>query len=433
VNISEALTYLEGHVNLEAMLADKRDPPTLDRIRELTSLMGDPQSAYPVIHVTGTNGKGSTTRLATSLLAARGLSVGTYTSPDLQGVNERLAWNGVPISDEDLAGLLSALADLEDLMEARPHRFDLLTAAALRWFADLAVDAAVVEVGLGGTWDATNVVEAEVAVVTNIDLDHQEILGPTRADIARDKAGIVKPGATLVLGETDPELGAIFADTPAGTVWRRDVDFGWSNARLAHGGRVLDLYTPFGTHSDVYLPLHGAHQGDNAAAALAAVESFFGAALTDEVVAEGLRTVRNPGRMEIVSRHPLLILDGAHNPAGARAAAATLEEEFSGYEDRVLVVGMLRGRVPAEMLASLRAEGAKFLVATRAPSPRAVEPEEIVRAARDLGIPAVAEDEVTAALRLAQEAAGPDDLVLVTGTLYVVGAARAALVRDGAR
>ncbi|HEX5265449.1 MAG TPA: hypothetical protein VFW24_01630, partial [Acidimicrobiales bacterium] len=166
MNLPEALAWLESHVNLEAIMRGRKEAPTLDRIRELTGLMGDPQRAYPVVHITGTNGKGSTARMITSLLMARGLSVGTYTSPDLQRVNERLAWNGAPVGDDDLADLLSALADLEDLMTAAPHRFDLLTAAAFRWFADQAVDVGVLEVGLGGLWDATNVADGVVAVVT---------------------------------------------------------------------------------------------------------------------------------------------------------------------------------------------------------------------------------------------------------------------------
>lgn len=428
MNITEALAWLEAHVNLEAIMRGRRDAPTLERIRELESAMGDPHRAYPVVHITGTNGKGSVARMVTTLLMARGLSVGTYTSPDLQRVNERLAWNGAPVSDEDLAALLTALADLEDLMDDAPHRFDLLTAAAFRWFADLAVDAAVVEVGLGGTWDATNVVEASVAVVTNIELDHQEILGPTRTEIATDKAGIVKPGSTLVLGETDPELLPIFARTPAALTWQRGRDFGWANGRLAHGGRVADLRTPGALYEEVFVPLHGAHQADNAAVALAAAEAFFAAPMPDDLVREAFAATTSPGRMEVVGRHPLLILDGAHNPAGARAAAATLREEFAGVQGRVLVVGLLQGRDPEEMLAALEAGGAKGVVATRAPSPRSLDPEDVAAAARALGVEATTVETPPEAVRRAVEMADPLDLVLVCGSLYVVGSARAALV-----
>jgi dihydrofolate synthase/folylpolyglutamate synthase len=430
VNLPEALAWLEGHVNLEAIMRGRKEAPTLDRIRELTGLMGDPHRAYPVVHITGTNGKGSTARMITSLLMARGLSVGTYTSPDLQRVNERLAWNGAPIGDEDLAALLSALADLEDLMAADPHRFDLLTAAAFRWFADLAVDVAVLEVGLGGLWDATNVADGAVAVVTNVELDHQEILGPTRREIAAEKAGIIKPGSTLVLGETDADLVPIFLGAGASEVWRRGDDLGWSNGRLAHGGRVVDLRTPGATYPDVHIPLHGSHQVDNAAVALAAVEAFFGAPTPLALVTEAFAAVTNPGRLEVVDRHPLLILDGAHNPAGARAARAALDEEFSAAASRVLVVGLLQGRDPEEMLGAIGLDRARLVIATRPPSPRAIPPDQVAAAARAMGVDAVAVEGVADAVSRGVEAADPADLVLVTGSLYVVGAARGALVGD---
>jgi dihydrofolate synthase/folylpolyglutamate synthase len=178
--------------------------PTLDRIRALCDLMGDPQLSAPVIHVTGTNGKGSTVGIVAELLVAVGLSVGAFTSPDLTVINERITRNGEPIGDPELIEVLGSLAALEPLLDSKPTRFDLLTAAAFRWFADVAVDVAVVEVGLGGRWDATNVVEPAVAVVTNVSEDHLEVLGPTLIDVAREKAGIVKAGSLVVLGETDP-------------------------------------------------------------------------------------------------------------------------------------------------------------------------------------------------------------------------------------
>ena len=436
VNLPEALKYLESHVNLEAMLYGRREAPTLERIQELCRLMGDPQLAYPVIHVTGTNGKGSTVRVATSLLNARGLTVGAYTSPDLERVNERIARDGESIPDGDLAEVLSALADLEDLMGARPHRFDLLTAAAFRWFADEAVDAAVIEVGLGGTWDATNVVQPEVAVITNIELDHVEVLGPTRADIAADKAGIVKAGSILVLGETDPDLVPIFeaaaARVGAEGVWRRGEEFAVVSNSVAVGGRVISLRTPGASYEELFLPLHGAYQATNAACAVAAVEAFFGQPASEEVVAAGLAAVRCPGRLEVVGRQPLMVLDGAHNPAGARAAAAALDEEFSEAGGRILVVGLLKGRSPEEMLESLGARKAGRVIATAPATPRALPAEQVAAAARDMGITAEVVDDVAEAVARAREVAAPTDLVLVSGSLYVVGAARSALVSESA-
>ncbi len=424
---AEALAALDAHVNLETSLPDQFPPPSLDRTARLVELMGDPQRAYPVIHLTGTNGKGSTARMITSLLMSQGLSVGTYTSPDLQGVNERMTWNDAPVSDDALAEALESVIGLEPLVDGAPTRFEVLTAAAYRWFADVAVDVAVVEVGLGGRWDATNVADAAVAVVTNVSLDHAEILGPTLVDIAREKAGIVKAGSTLVLGEDDADLAPVFRQAASGEVWERGQAFSCRRNRAAHGGRLVDLDTRGASYDDVYLPVHGAHQGDNAAVALAAAEAFFGGPLSEDVVHEAFGRLRIPGRMEVVSRHPLTILDGAHNPAGAAAAGATLAEEFQVAGERLLVLGMLRGREPEEMIGSLGPEGIRMVIACSPSSPRAVPTDRIVTAAEGMGLEAVAAPSVRAALGEAMARAGSDDLVLVTGSLYVVGEARSAL------
>ncbi|MDP9070106.1 MAG: bifunctional folylpolyglutamate synthase/dihydrofolate synthase [Actinomycetota bacterium] len=427
----KALAELDDHVDSEAILAGRVDAPTLDRVRRLVEVMGDPQRAYPIVHITGTNGKGSTARMTTALLVTAGLSVGTYTSPDLQRVNERLAWNGEPISDGAFAEVIEAVVSLERLVHARPSRFEVLTAAAYRWFADVAVDVGVIEVGLGGRWDATNVADAQVAVVTNVSLDHAEILGPTVEEIAREKAGIVKPGSRLVLGETDPRLAPVFRRAGAAEVWERGHHFDSVRSRVAHGGRLWDLRTPGATCTDVYLPVHGSHQGENAAAALAACEAFLGAPLSEEVVNEAFAGVRLPGRMEVMSRRPLVILDGAHNPAGARAVCATLAEEFGTAPARVVVMGLLRGRDPAEMLSALgltsSGDPGPLVLACPPPSPRALPAVEVAAAAWGMGIAAEVSESVAEALDRALVVACPDDLVLVTGSLYVVGAARAML------
>ena len=221
MDYQQALRWLDDHVDLERRDPSRRATPTLERMWELATLLGSPQAAYPVVHVTGTNGKTSTSRMISALLAARGLSVGLYTSPHLERVNERLAWNGDPVSDDDLAALIDSISAVEPLMTEPPSYFEILTAAALAWFAEIAVDVAVLEVGLGGTWDATNVADASVAVVTNVGIDHVEYLGPTAHQIAREKAGIVKAGSALVLGETDPELAPFFTSASS-----------WAAARL---------------------------------------------------------------------------------------------------------------------------------------------------------------------------------------------------------
>ena len=395
-------------------------------MRELCSVLGDPQDQQPTIHLTGTNGKGSVARMVTALLGAHDLPVGTYTSPHLERINERISRAGEPISDDALAAVLTDLAAIEGLLDFQPSYFELLTAAAFRWFSDEAVSAAVVEVGLLGRWDATNVVDGIVAVLTNVGHDHTDGLGDWRRRIAEEKAGIVKEGATFVLGETDPALADVFDATPAAEVWRRGVDFACEANELAVGGRLLDLRTPGSRYEEVFLPLHGAHQGENAAIAVAAAEAFFGRPLDPDLVFDALAAVRNPGRFEVVQHDPLLILDGAHNREGAIAAAEALAEGFTVTGLTHLVIGVLDGRDPAELLEILDAEGAATVVCCAPDSPRALPAAELAELVRGAGGRPVVVDDVGEALERALGLAAPDDIVLVTGSLYTVGAARAA-------
>lgn len=431
MDLGDALAWLDRHQNLERMLADRaRARPDPARMARLVDIMGDPQRACPVVHVTGTNGKTSTTRAVARLLEVRGLSVGTFTSPHLESINERIAANGQPVDDDTLAGLLRDIADLEPLVGVGDDGltwFEILAGAAFRYFADRPVDVAVVEVGLGGRWDATNVVEADVAVVTNVGLDHTELLGPTRADIAGEKAGIAGPRSVLVLGERDPELRPIFeAERPA-RLWLAGRDYDVEHNELAVGGRLCDLRTPAAGYDGVWLDLHGRYQADNFALAVAATEAFFGAPTPEALVREAAATVRSPGRMEVVGRQPLVILDGAKNPDGARSAAAALAEEFGDVRSRILVVGMLAGNDPAAMLEALGAGQARLVVACLPPSPRARPAQEVASAAAALGATVEVVESVPDAIAVALGAAEPDDLVLVTGSLYVVGAARPVL------
>jgi dihydrofolate synthase/folylpolyglutamate synthase len=368
-------------------------------------------------------------------LTTKGLSVGTFTSPHLERINERLMAGDEPISDDELAELLSSIASLEPLLgpDVRLTWFEILTAAAYRWFADRPVDVAVVEVGLGGRWDATNVADGTVAVVTNVGLDHVEFLGPTLADVAREKAGIIKADSTLVLSETRPELIPIFEAQRPERLWLRGRDFDTESNELAVGGRLLTLRTPGASYEDVFLGLHGRHQADNFLDALVATEAFFDAPVEEDVVAEAAATVRSPGRLEVVGRRPLLVLDGAKNVPGAMSAAAAVDEEWGDVRSRILVVGMLRGKDPEEMLRALDAHKARLVITCPAPSPRAIPPEELAKAAEQIGVRAETTESVEEALERAKEAAQEEDLVLVTGSLYVVGAARTALnlKRDG--
>jgi len=445
LDFDEAEAYLDDHINLEktaAISAGHVEGLSLDRMRRVVEVLGDPQLDYPVIHLTGTNGKGSTARMISALLAAHQLSVGSYTSPHLEHVTERIARNGEPIEPEEFARVMGELESLEDqrFFDERPSYFELLTAAGFAWFSQVAVDVAAVEVGLLGRWDATNVADGQVAVVTNVGKDHTNGRGDWRRRVAEEKAGIVRPGSHLVLGEPDPALTPLFEAEGPQDVWLRDRDFGVIADRRALGGHVIDLRTPHGVLEEVFLPIHGAHQTDNAAAAVAAVEAFFGRALAPEVVAEAFGELRLPGRFEVVHRAPLLVLDGAHNPDGARAAAETLADEFDVAGTRRWVLGMLGGRDLDEMIDALGVRRGDEVVTCTPPSPRGIEAKELAAAVTTRGIRADAIPNVGDALQrvwraaeadVGADSAGGGGLVMVTGSLYTVGAARTACRRLG--
>ncbi len=425
-----ALSYLDRHLNREAV-AGRFEGLSLDTMHRLMDVLGDPQRAYKVVHITGTNGKGSVGRMVSVLLKEHGLTVGTYASPHLERVNERLSWDLEPIDDAAFAAVISHLADLEPLAGVEASYFELLTAAALSWFAEIAVDVAVVEVGLLGRFDATNVVDAQVAVVTNIGRDHTDGVGDWRAAVAGEKAGIIKPDSFLVLGETDAALRAVFEREPHVGTWVRGDDFDVDADREAVGGRMIDIRTPGGVIDDVFIPVHGRHQADNAALAVTVAEAFFGRALEADVVREAFLGLTLPGRFEVVGRSPLVVIDGAHNPAGAQAVAETLADDFDSPGRRIVVVGLLGERDPDEMLAALDIDRADFVIACTAPSPRAIPAHVIAEAARrlapqaDVEVVSSVDDAVDRAGALADE----DDAVLITGSLYVAGAARTHLTR----
>lgn len=428
--LAEARAWLDTHINQEAT-AGVVDELSLERMEALVALLGDPQRAYPVIHVTGTNGKGSTAAMIASLARALGLSVGRFSSPHLEALNERFEWDGEPIDDDSLADLLDRLRSVTDLLDAdQPSWFELVTAGAFLWFADLGIDLAVVEVGLLGRFDATNVADGAVAVVTNVGRDHTDRRPGWREAIAGEKAGIVRPGATLVLGERDPGLEELFLAEGPDEVWRRDVDFGCDANRLALGGRLLDLRTPMTEVAEVFLPLHGEHQGENAAAALAAIDAFFGRPTSEEVAHEGFGAVELPGRFEVVGREPLVILDGAHNPDGLESLVTTMSE-FTPTGRRVVVYGQLAGRDPEEMLAVLARTDPALVLLCPAPSPRAVPVSELGAAARRAGLEVETAASAAAAVDRGRELAGGDGALVVTGSLTVVGAARSHLSPAG--
>jgi dihydrofolate synthase/folylpolyglutamate synthase len=426
--MAEAVSWLDAHVDLESSVPNRRALPTLSRMQELTGLLGSPERSFPAVHVTGTNGKGSTVALISSIFAELGFRVGTYTSPNLERINERMAVDGAQVEDSVFVELMNVVAAAEASMSERATRFELLTGAALRWFSDEAVDVAVVEVGLGGSWDSTNVVDGRVAVLTNVSYDHTDVLGPTLEGIARDKSGIIKPGSSVVIGETAPSLVGIMEDAAtnvgAGPTWARGREFDCVRNLPAVGGRLVDVSTPLGAHEDIMVPLHGRHQGLNASCAIAASEAFLGASLTEDVLANALGSVAVPGRLEVVGRHPLCLVDGAHNVAGMDALATALREEFAVPGDRVAVVGMLGGRDPIAMLEPLRAAGVERVVACAPRSPRAISSKAVADAARAVGQAASTEESVAGAISAVLATLGSDGLLVTAGSLYVVGEAR---------
>jgi dihydrofolate synthase/folylpolyglutamate synthase len=419
----------------------------LGRIEALLDLLGSPQRAYPAIHVTGTNGKTSTARMVDALLRAHGLRTGRYTSPHLASVRERISVEAVPISEERFVEVYGEVAPLAAYLDARSDErltyFDVTTAMAFAAFADAPVDVAVVEVGLGGAEDSTNVLQAQTAVITPIGLDHTEWLGDRIEDIALAKAGIVHKGAALVCAAQPVEAMRPILERCAevgATIAREGSEFGVLRRSLAVGGQVLTLQGLSGEYDEVFLPLHGAHQAQNAAVALAAVEAFLGAGaqrgLEPDLVRSGFAAVTSPGRLERVRNSPPILLDAAHNPSGMAATVAALGDEFA-FRRLVAVVAMLADKDVHGMLEVLEPV-TDAIVVTRNTSPRALPAAVLGAAAVEVfGADRVRvepsfPDAIEAAVTLAEsdvDVAAGSVAVLVTGSVVTVADARKLLVR----
>jgi dihydrofolate synthase/folylpolyglutamate synthase len=418
--------------------------PTTDRVRAAADLLGQPQRTYRVIHVAGTNGKTSTARIAESLLRAHGLRTGLFTSPHLASVRERIAIDGQPISRADfldawsLVGPVAELTDRRSVAEGGPRMsfFEVLTALAFVAFADAPVDVAVIEVGMGGTWDATNVVESSVQVITPIARDHEKWLGASLADIASEKAGIIRTRA--VIGRQTEVAAQVIEEallnTGARGYWL-DRDFAVLGRELAVGGQVLHLRGLAGEYQDVMLGLFGAHQAANAALAVAAVELLMSDAvepLPPAPYVEGLETVASPGRLEVVRVAPTVLVDAAHNVAGAEALVAAIDEAFA--MPLIGLVGILDDK-DAEGLLGVLEPALRQVVITRSTSARAVEPEILGRVAREVFGPDRVEvverldDALVRAIELAQIDAGDSPSPLATGVLATGSVTIAAEVR----
>ena len=424
---ADALTWLESHVDYERVAPNRQEIPTLQPVVDTLAMLAEPHHDYPAIHITGTNGKGSTTTLISALLSATGLRVGAFTSPDLHAVNERIAVNSEPIDDEEFIALIQRLSDVESVSGIALTRFELLTVAAFLHFSDEGVDVAVVEVGLGGTWDSTNVIDSVVAVLTNVDLDHTAVLGPTIGAIASDKVGIFRSDGVAIVGTTNAiviEIAQRRVDELGADLWLIGETFELEQNELAVGGRAITLRTPFTRYDEVFVSLHGIHQGVNAATAIVAAEAFLGRALGDDIVTSTLAKARMPGRMELISRKPMIVVDGAHNPAGVKALVATLDGAFHVAGERRCVLGMLSGRDIDDMVEPLVTLGFTEFHCCAPHSTRAVSASEVANAIRRHGGVAFEHPSAIAALAHARERSTDEDLIVVAGSLYLVAEVR---------
>jgi dihydrofolate synthase/folylpolyglutamate synthase len=441
-----ATTFDEVEDALLSRWPETKLEPSLDRIRAFVELLGDPQAGYPVIHLTGTNGKTSTSRMIDTLLRALDLRTGRFTSPHVQRMTERISIDGEQLTDEEFVRAFNDVAPYTHIVDGSQDHplsfFETVVAMAYAAFADAPVDVAVVEVGMGGSWDATNVVDAAVAVVLPIAVDHAAYLGGTPADIAVEKAGIIKPGSVAVLAQQSPEVDEVLLEriTEVGaTVVREGLDFGVAARTPAVGGQMLSLQGLRARYDDVFLPLYGAHQAQNAAIALAAVEAFVGdQPLDEDVVRAAFAEVTSPGRLEIVRRSPTVVLDAAHNPHGAEALGAALEDSFT-FNPLIGVVGVMADKDQEGLLAALEPHLA-HIVCTQNSTERALPAEQLAVVAREVfgedrvSVTPQLGDAIEAAATLAEAGAAFGDglgsgAVLVTGSVVTVGEARALLVR----
>ncbi|MEX0767796.1 MAG: Mur ligase family protein [Microthrixaceae bacterium] len=431
MEISEALRWHDARLDHETtsrgIAAGQVEGLSLQSMRELMELLGDPQDQVPVIHITGTNGKGTVAAMVTALLQAHGLRVGTYTSPHLLRVNERIARDGEPISDSELAEVLTGIAAVEPLLADQPSWFEVITAAAFRWFAEAPVEVAVVEVGLLGRTDSTNVVNAEVAVVTAIQGDHTDFAAGWELAVATEKAGILKPMSTAVLGEIPEELVAVFAAEGPARLLQSGVDFEVLNDRLAIGGHLADIQGVYALYNEVFLPVHGRHQVVNAAISVAAVESFFARELDPEVIHAAFAEFNLPGRFEILQHSPLVVIDGAHNPDALSATALTIEEEFAPVGTRIVVLGALFGRDARRLVAAVAELRPDLVICCSLDGPRGVEGRVLAAACDELGIPQEVVADPGSATARALAISAEEDMILVTGSFRVLEPARVAV------
>ena len=431
---------------LNARWPENQIAPTLERIAALVDILGSPQLTYPTIHVGGTNGKTTTSRMIDSLLFEMGLRTGRFTSPHLEHFTERIAINTQPIDAKELIFSFNDISAYLDLMDSKFDSpisyFEAMTALSFAAFAEHPIDVGVFEVGMGGEWDATNVVDSDVAVIMPIGLDHTEYLGNTLTEIAATKAGIIKEGSFVVLAQQEPEAAKELLKKAAemgADIAREGLEYSIDSRALAVGGQLISVTGVRGHYDDIFLPLHGKHQASNAAAALVAVEAFFGDQDLDiDAVRAGFANVTSPGRCEVVHRDPTIILDAAHNPHGARAIAETVATEFA-FDDLTAIVAVLSEKDALGILQSLEPIVHQIIITTNS-SPRAMPVAALEKMALDVfGADRVfTEESLTAAIdRAVKDSIRPlsDDTlgILITGSVVTVGEARSAIRRKFAK
>ncbi|MCL1693009.1 MAG: Mur ligase family protein [Actinomycetia bacterium] len=440
--MADPIPTIADRVDAEAFLDDRIGQgvkPGLERIAGVLEFMGNPQFGYPIIHIAGTNGKTTVTRLVADILGAHGIRTGTFTSPHLHRLEERFSIDGAPITSDAFTQAVSDIAWFVEEHERRAETgityFEVTAALAFSLFAEIALDVAIIEVGMGGRWDATNVVDAAVAVVTGIALDHVEYLGETVAEIAAEKAAIIGEGGIVVTGPLPPAAeGAITARVDEmGAKWYRSGDaFSVADETRAVGGWMVDVVGIYTDYTELYLPIHGRHQIDNLATAIATAETFLERALDIDALRDALAATTQPGRIEVVHHRPLVVVDGAHNLQGVEGLASALRDEFPEADWHV-VAGMRGERSPGEIFEPLTGLTG-HLWATSPDDPGAIDASVVAASAGPvLGCDATVVEDVPAAVAEAMAAAGPEGAVAVVGSLYVAGEARESLIGTGFR
>jgi dihydrofolate synthase/folylpolyglutamate synthase len=423
MDFGEALRDLDGRQ------PESMPHPSLDRMRKIVELLDHPELTYPSIHVTGTNGKTTTARLVTAIACAHGFTTGTFVSPHLATVRERLSVCGRPITEEEFAEVYAHLAPyLEhvDFGSDRVTYFETLASLAYLWFADKPVGLGVFEVGMGGTWDATNLIRGEVAILCPVGLDHVKQLGSTVAQVAAEKAGIIKPGNAAVIREQPPEAMAVIRtriDEVGAVPLVEHEDYGVEERTAAVGGQSLKVRTGHREYGELFVPMFGENAARNAAASIAALEVLLARSLDEDAVRGALASATSPGRVEVIMRHPLIVLDGAHNPDAATALVSALRESFRW--DRLLLVMACFADKDVERLGAILGPIANGGYVTATASPRAAPRDRVASALRSGGVDDLRSFETVAdALAAARADAGEDDLILVTGSFYTVADAR---------